>query len=365
MPLHLIALNTVKGLGPVRIKQLLSHFDSPETVFSKSASALRKTGLFSEESIKQIHNPDLLQQAEQQLSLAQAHNIRIFTIADKDYPQTLRDIFAPPPILYAKGQYEVFSKHSIAVVGMRQPGNYGRNAASYIVEELTKHNIAIVSGLALGIDSVAHKTCLEHGGKTIAVLGSGLDRIYPSANRSLADRIESGGAIISEFPLGTSPLPYNFPRRNRVISGLSAGVLVVEAGKKSGSLITAHYALQQGRDVFAIPGSIFSERSDGTFNLIKQGAIPVKSAEEIINSIELVSHTCSKPQIVSNVTQLPLELLNSEEQLVFDVLSDTPMRLDQIAEKIQKKVSDLFSIILNLELKGMVQQVAGQQYIRM
>ena len=364
MPLHWIALNAVKGLGPVRIKHLLSYFDSPETIFKKPSSILRKTGLFSDESIKQIRDPDLLKQAEEQLNLAQSQNIRIFTLQDSDYPQILREIFAPPPVLYAKGQFEVFTKHSIAVVGMRQPGTYGRNATPHIIQELIKHNIAIISGLALGIDSIAHKACLENGGSTIAVLGSGVDKIYPAANRNLAGQIEAGGAIISEFPLGTSPLPYNFPRRNRIISGLSAGVLVVEAGKKSGSLITAHYALQQGRDVFAVPGSIFSDKSDGTFNLIKNGAIPVHSAQDILDSIELVAHSCSKPEIVSKATQLPLELLNSEERLVVDTLSETPMRLDQIAEKIQKKVADLFSILLNLELKGIVQQVAGQQYVR-
>lgn len=364
MPLYWIALNAVKGLGPVRIKHLLSHFDSPETIFGKSSSALRKTGLFSEESIRQIHDPDLLSYAEEQLNLAQTHNIRTFTLNEKDYPQILREIFAPPPVLFAKGHFEVFSKHGIAVVGMRQPGTYGRNATPYIVEGLTKHNIAIISGLALGIDSIAHKACLEHGGSTIAVLGSGIDKIYPAANRNLAEQIEAGGAVISEFPLGTPPLPYNFPRRNRVISGLSAGVLVVEAGKKSGSLITAHYALQQGRDVFAVPGSIFSDKSYGTFNLIRNGAIPVQSAQDILDNIELVVHSCSKPEIVSKATQLPLELLNSEERLIIDTLSDTPMRLDQIAEKIQKTVADLFSILLNLELKGIVQQVAGQQYVR-
>ena len=364
MPLHWIALNAVKGLGPVKIKHLLSHFDSPETIFNKPSSELRKTGLFSEESIKQIRDPDLLRQAEEQLSLAQAHNIRIFTLQDSDYPQILREIFAPPPVLYAKGQFDVFSKHSIAVVGMRQPGTYGRNATPHIVEGLAKNNIAVISGLALGIDSIAHKACLEHGGKTVAVLGSGVDKLYPAANRNLAAQIEAGGAIISEFPLGTSPLSYNFPRRNRIISGLSAGVLVVEAGKKSGSLITAHYALQQGRDVFAVPGSIFSDKSEGTLNLIRNGAIPVQSAQDILDSIELVAHSCSKPEIVSKATQLPLGLLNSEERLIVDTLSDTPMRLDQIAEKIQKKVADLFSILLNLELKGIVQQVAGQQYVR-
>lgn len=364
MPLHWIALNAVKGLGPVRIKQLLSHYDSPESIFHEPSYILKKTGLIPEASIKQIHDPELLREAEEQLKQAQAQNIRILTLNDEDYPQLLKEIFAPPPVLFTKGTSDVFSKHSIAVVGMRQPGTYGRNATAHIVRELTEHNIVIISGLALGIDSIAHKACLEHSGKTIAVLGSGIDKIYPASNQQLAQQIEDHGAIISEFPLGTPPLAYNFPRRNRIISGLSAGVLVVEAGKKSGSLITAHYAMQQGRDVFAVPGSIFSDKSKGTFNLIKNGAIPVQSAQEILDSIEIVTHSCSQPESLSKVVQLPPELLNSEERLVVDSLSDEPQRIDQIAEKIQKKVADLFSILLNLELKGVVQQVAGQQYVR-
>lgn len=362
MPLYWIALNAVKGLGPVRIKQLLSHYESPEAVFKESSSGLKKAGLLPD-GIGQIHNPKLLQWAQEQLDKAQKQHIHILTLADDEYPPLLREIFAPPPVLYIKGSKESFSPHSIAVVGTRHHTTYGKNAAAIIVEGLAKSTITVISGLALGIDSIAHKTCVEQGGTTIAVLGCGVDTCYPPSNGKLAEHIEKQGAIVSEFPLGTRPLAYNFPRRNRIISGLSAGVVVVEAAKKSGSLITAHYAMQQGRDVFAVPGSIFSEKSIGTFNLIKTGATPVQSAQDILECIEIVTHTL-RPETISRVTQFSPELLNAEERPVVETLSDEPQRIDQISERVKKTTGSLFSILLNLELKGVIKQVAGQQYVR-
>ncbi len=364
MPHHWIALNNVKGLGPVRIKQLLTKFDSPKEIFQQSPSTLRQSGLFTDNIIKKLHDPELLKQAEKQVSWAEGKDIQIIPLDHDKYPPILREIFAPPPVLFVKGNTEAFSKHSVGIVGMRQMGTYGSNTAKYIVKELVEHKICIVSGLALGIDSVAHKACVDNGGTTIAVLGCGVDKVYPASNRHLAEQILGKGAIISEFPLGTPPLPYNFPRRNRIISGLSAGVLVVEARKKSGSLITAHYAMQQGRDVFAIPGPIFSDKSDGTFNLIKNGAIPVKSAKDILEHIEVITHSYSSSKIMTRVVRIPPELLNTEERAVMKALSDEPLRMDEIAIKAKKDIAKLFTILLNLELKGAVQQVAGQQYTR-
>jgi DNA processing protein len=364
MPLYWIALNSIKGIGPVRIKHLLKKYGSPEKVFQLSSSVLGRTGLFTEDIIKEVHDPELLKQAEKQLDWAESRNIQIMTLGDKNYPPLLKEIFAPPPVLFIKGSTKSFSKHCIGVVGMRQLGTYGKNATEHIVQGLVNYNISIVSGLALGIDSVAHKACLDNGGTTIAVLGCGVDKVYPASNRRLAEQIEEKGAIISEFPLGTPPLPYNFPQRNRIISGLCAGVLVVEARKKSGSLITAHYAMQQGRDVYAVPGSIFNDRSNGTFNLIKSGAIPVRSAKDILESIEVVTHAYSSSKIMTKVVRISPELLNAEERAVMDVLSDEPLRMDQIAASANKDMTKLFTILLNLELKGAVKQVAGQKYAR-
>lgn len=363
MSLYWIALNAIKGLGPAKIAQLLSHFETPEAVFRESSSSLRRLGVLSDASITQMADPKLMSYAEEQIQLAEEKNIKILTVDQPRYPGLLKEIFAPPPVLFVLGSLDVFKKHSIGVVGMRQPSAYGKNVTEFIVSDLSRQ-MAIVSGLALGIDTIAHSVCIKNGGYTVAVLGSGVDQIYPATNRKVAEQILDKGAIISEFPIGTKPLPYNFPRRNRIISGLSAGTLVMEARKKSGSLITAHYAMQQGRDVFSVPGPIFSDKSDGTFNLLVQGAIPVRTARDVTDVLEVVKNTCGKSTIISKVVQMPMEMLSSEEKIVFEILSDTPKRIDQIAEKIKKSIADLFTILLNLELKGAVQQVAGQQYIR-
>jgi DNA processing protein len=289
------------------------------------------------------------------------------TPSDARFPPLLREIDAPPPVLFVKGNLDCFSGHCVGVVGTRRPTPYGRNAAAAIVKQLVDHTIVIVSGLAHGIDTVSHQTCLDNGGTTIAVLGCGLDRIYPAANKKLSEDILVGGAMVSEFELGTPPEPFNFPRRNRIISGLSAGVLVVEAGKKSGSLITASYALSQGREVFAIPGPIFSDQSDGTFSLLKSGAVPVKSGDDIIENIQslkLASVTAGAYRDQIRHT-MPLDLLTEAERHLYECISSVPQRLDTLAEKAQKAVSDLFDVLLNLELKGLIRQVSGQQFVRL
>lgn len=366
MPLYWIALNAIKGLGPVRIKYLLEKFDSPETIFRQPSHVLKKSGVFPDSAVNDVHNPKLLIDAEDQIRRAQRSNIHILTLKSPEYPPLLREIFAPPPVIYVRGNLAVFRKQSVAVVGTRNPSVYGKNVTTSLVQDLVKNPVTIISGLALGIDSCAHKVCLEHKGITVAVLGSGADMIYPASNRHIAERIIETGAIVSEFPLGTEPVSYNFPRRNRIISGLSAGVCVIEAGKKSGSLITAHYAVQQGREVFAVPGSIFSQKSDGTFNLIKNGAIPVQCAQDIVDNIQTFSqHTCRHVETFSSSTRIPHTLLSTEENAILCFLSQEPKRIDQIAEKTQVKITELFSILLNMELKGLVQQAAGQQYVKM
>ena len=252
----LLALNSIQGLGPVRVKALIQHYGSPLSLFEPEgrAALVQWAGAFSNNS---IDPPSLLESAERQLDKASAQGITVLTWDHGAYPPLLREIYAPPPVLFVKGKLESFTKHACGVVGTRKPTQYGRSAAALIVKQLVEKKIVIVSGLAHGIDTVAHQTCLDNGGVTIAVLGGGVDTVYPAANKKLAERIAETGALVSEFDLGTEPEGYHFPRRNRMISGLSVGVLVVEAPKKSGSLITANYALQQGRDVFAVPGSIF------------------------------------------------------------------------------------------------------------
>jgi DNA processing protein len=257
----------------------------------------------------------------------------------------------------------VFGRHALAVVGTRTPTQYGRQAATVITRQLAEAGVAIVSGLALGIDALAHEACLAAGGRTVAVFGRGIDGVYPPSNRRLAERIvEQGGALVSEFPLGTPPLKHHFPRRNRIISGLAAGVLVVEAGLRSGSLITASYALQQGRDVFAVPGPIFSDKSVGTFNLIKSGATPVRSAADIVEALQVLSHGAAFPGRVA--ATFPEQLLSEEERGVLSRITDAPLRFDQLVTSSGGAIADLLDILLNLELKGAIRQLAGQQYVR-
>ena len=274
-----------------------------------------------------------------------------------------------PPVLYVQGSCESFRAHAIAVVGTRRCTLYGKNVTAALVKELVENRIAIVSGLANGIDTVAHRACLDNKGTTIAVFGCGLDICYPPDNKQLLKQILETGAAVSEFPLGTPPEHYNFPRRNRIISGLSKGVLVIEAPEKSGSLITANYALQQGRDVFAVPGSIFSPASMGPFALLKNGAIPVKSAKDIIESFQFMVHSANGRTQQSDIAcstaiPIPIDLMTKPEHVVFDICSEVPQRIDMLAEKTGTPVSELFDILLSLELKGMLQQIAGQQYIR-
>ncbi|HLV33312.1 MAG TPA: DNA-processing protein DprA [Chitinispirillaceae bacterium] len=358
MPLSWIALNSIKGLGPVRIKLLLDKFGSPDNIFKESVQNLRL--LIPESCIIQINKSEIFTYAEKQLYLANKSGFNILTISDKNYPFYLKQIFAPPVILYTKGKISVFSNHAVSVVGTRNPTQYGKYVTKQICKDLLGQNLIIVSGLARGIDTIAHETCVQNNRATIAVLGSGIDKIYPQSNLGLAEKITEKGMILSEFPLGIPPEAFNFPRRNRIISGLSAGVVVVEAGKKSGSLITAHYALQQGREVFSVPGPITSPLSVGTFNLLRDGAIPARSGLEIAENLKFVSNTSN---LSTCCLRLPKDLLNDQEKLVLQQLSDMPNRIDEISEKTNILISDLFSILLNLELKGFIKQISGQQYI--
>ena len=364
MPHAWIALNAVKGLGPVKIQTLLTKYKTAQAAFDHVPEALVWLGLDGN-----IDTKALVQFAQDQVQRALSLQVKILTLDDTDYPQQLKEIYAPPPVLYVKGDCSVFKQCAIAVVGTRRCTTYGKSVTTTLVKDLVAKHVVIVSGLAHGIDTVAHTVCLDAGGKTIAVLGSGIDTCYPKDNQVLLDRIVDSGAVISEFPLGAKPEQYNFPRRNRIIAGCCAGVVVVEAPAKSGSLITAHYALQQGREVFAVPGSIFSDGSAGPLYLIKQGATAVSGAGDILESIRYVSHSALSVPKLSPVNHaaardLQAELLPMPEQKIYGVCTEVPLRIDELAQKSGKAVSELFDILLSLELKGLIRQVSGQQYIK-
>jgi len=361
-----IALNSVKGLGPVRIKRLIDRYGAAEEVFRRSSSELQRDGIIPASCIAGMFSKELFTEAESQAALAEKEKVGIFTLASPEYPRYLKEIFAPPPVFFVRGNTSVFTFPCLAVVGTRSPTAYGRSVTRSLTKDLVNEGLVIASGLARGIDTIAHETCIEQSGRTIAVLGCGIDIIYPSDNASLVRKICSSGALISEFPMGTRPEPFNFPRRNRIISGLSAGVLVVEGGEKSGGLITASYALQQGRDIFAVPGPITSPQSAGTFNLIKEGAIPARSGREIAEALSLFGDHRRKKTVSEETTtgSAQLSLLSESERSVYETLSETPRRMDELSVIAGKPVMQLFDVLLMLELKGLVRQLSGQLYIR-
>ncbi|MBN1306878.1 MAG: DNA-processing protein DprA [Chitinispirillaceae bacterium] len=362
MPLAWIALNSITGLGPVCFGRLLERYGTPDAVFDESPEKIVGDGLLTPALAAQLRSPELMESAKRQYDQAQRIGASILTLADHRYPPYLREIFAPPPLIFVRGDLSVFSRHAVAVVGTRSPTIYGKQSTALIARELAERGLVIVSGLARGIDTVAHESALGAGGATVAVLGCGVDIIYPRVNAALAEKIPASGLIVSEFPMGTAPEGFNFPRRNRIISGCAAAVVVVEAGEKSGSLITARYALQQGREVCAVPGPIHSPLSRGTFNLIREGATPVRSGYELAESLTIVTNPHCAAILPRH--ELSETVFSEEERLVLEGLSDQPMRIDVIAEQQRKPIAELFVMLLNLELKGLVQQCSGQQFVR-
>ncbi|MDD5675553.1 MAG: DNA-processing protein DprA [Chitinivibrionales bacterium] len=359
-----LKLNELPHLTPLRIKQLVEHFGNvDETVAAMPAALAAVSGLVAAdfEGLRSAAMQDRVTQIRDRIDRLGA---QILSLDTPTYPAALKEIHAPPPVLYVRGNCRALSGCALGFVGTRHPSNYGKEVVAALIGPLVDKRCTIVSGLAHGIDTLAHRHCLDKGGTTVAVLGCGLDVPYPKSNQALAQEITATGALVSEFAPETAPLPYNFPRRNRIISGLCAGVVVVEAGAKSGSLITAAYALQQNRDVFAVPGPIFSENSAGTFHLIKNGAIPVRSALDIIEQLEGLPRLPNLEASAKPLVRIQEELLSGEEKSLVGALSAGPQRLDQLAEKTGKDVAGIFQVLLNLELKGCIKQQAGQVYCR-
>jgi len=288
--------------------------------------------------------------AEKEIKTAEQKGIKIVTINSKEYPEQLRNIEDPPIAIYMQGNIIKSDKNAISIVGSRKCSAYGRVVAETFSKKLASVGLTIVSGLAVGIDTISHKGALSVKGRTIAVMGSGLDYIYPSSNKDLAERIIKNGAVISEFPLGTAPLRYNFPFRNRIISGLSIGTLVVEAAEHSGSLITARLAAEQGKDVFVVPGDITSDKSKGANQLIKDGAIPVTSVMDIL-------------QYIGQAYQVNFEeenKLSDEEKLILSILNNGAKTIEFISKETGITPDKLFSLLTYMEVKGLVKRTAGR-----
>jgi DNA processing protein len=355
----LLFLLTIPQIGPVRIRKLFQVFESVEEIIKAPIQKLVALEGFDYKLAQQLKTSGYQGEVEQQLSLIKKHKIQIITIWDKNYPDLLKRISDPPVVLFYKGIIEFLGQNSLAVVGTRTPSDYGKMVTSRIVSQLVEHGVTIISGMARGIDSIAHSICLRDGGKTFAVLGCGLDYCYPPENLKLFQKIPERGIVFSEYFLGVGPDATNFPKRNRIISGLAQGTLVVEAGNRSGALLTAYYALNQNREVFAVPGNITSAKSQGTNRLIKQGAKLVETVEDIIEEIKLFQRHTIPPQ-----KKIPGNLKESERKILL-CLSKEPKHIDKLVSDLQETPSTILSGLLTLELMGLVQQLVGKMFVRL
>lgn len=339
--------------------ELLRHFNDPESIFKSSSKTLQSiTGIsaVTAQSILQPADGDLIAGQEKLLEKFDAH---MLSILDDDFPAALKSIYDPPPVIFYRGNLNLLNNPMLGIVGTRTPTGTGKRATKQLSQGLSEVGITVVSGFARGVDTIAHETAIRYDSSTIAVLGCGVDRIYPAENRNLFEKLVSDGLIISEFMIGTKPDAPNFPRRNRIISGLSQGIVVIEAGAKSGALITAYMALDQNREVFAVPGSIYSNQSAGTNRLIQQGAKLVTSTDDILQELG------GRYGLGSSQGQLALSIaLEGEEARLFEVLGQEPQYIDALAEKLATTTFALLGTLLQLELKGLVQQLPGKQFVR-
>jgi DNA processing protein len=350
-----VGFNLIKGIGAVRMQALINHFDDLESAWKAAPADLAGAGL----SLKLIER---IVQAREQVDLEkvwariEAQGIKILTWKDEIYPQRLKEIEQPPPVLYVRGDYLLDDLFAVAIVGTRRVTSYGRQITEELASYLAANGITVVSGLARGVDAIAHQTALKAGGRTIGVLGSGVDKIYPPEHRQLAEKMMEHGAIISDYAPGTPPDASNFPPRNRIISGLSLAVVVIEAGETSGALITAEFAAEQGREVFAVPGSILAPQSKGTNKLIQNGALPLLSVNDLMQPLNLTrmgEHKAARKIIPANETEARL----------MNILSAEPIHVDEIRNQTELPIEKVSATLALMELKGMVRQVGSMNYV--
>lgn len=353
-----IGLSSIPGIGRTTFRRLVERFGSPEQALSASRDELKEIGGLSEKLVDAVQTHPWMSFAESEVTRAEKEGISIITSKDESYPENLKHIPDAPLFLYVKGRLFEQDRTAVAVVGTRNPTHYGRGITQRIASELAAAGVTIVSGLARGIDTHAHKGALAAKGRTIAVLGSGIDVPYPPENRGLMEEIAASGAVVSENPFGTPPEPGYFPARNRIISGLSLGTVIIEASSDSGSLITADYTMKQGRRLFAVPGNIVSPASRGTNNLIKRGAVLVEGADDILAGLSVGRQ--KRACYASN----GCPPLTEEEGSVYSRLSDAPKHIDVITSECGMSPSRASIILLELELKGLAKQLPGKYFVR-
>jgi DNA processing protein len=351
-----VGFSKVPGIGPVRFKALVDYFGDVGTAWQANPGELRAIGL-DRRSVENLVKMRSSIRLEDELARLEKANVTVLTWDDPDYPSLLLKIPDPPLVLYVQGTLLPADEWALAVVGTRRATAYGKECTRILVSEIARTGVTITSGLAYGIDTEAHRATLQAGGRTIAVMGSGVDVIYPAENRKLAAQITENGAVISEYPLGTRPDARNFPRRNRIISGLSLGVLFVEGNMKSGAKITTDYALEQGRDVFAVPGSILRKSGYGPNYLIQQGAKLVLEARDILEELNLT-------QIVQHVAAREIIPDNETEATLLGQLSTDPVHADDLGRAAGLSAAEVAGTLAIMELKGMVRQVGAMNYVR-
>ncbi len=367
-----LALALTQGLGPTRIKKLIEHFGTAERVFQASLTELEAMGMRAV-SAQSIATGKSLELAQQECGKAVEARARIISLSDPEYPARLKEIYDPPVVLFVKGSVEVLAQPGIAMVGTRHPTPYGSGMAERLSTDLASRGLVIISGLARGVDTASHRGAVAAKGKTVAVLGTGIDVMYPKENTRLAEQIVAlGGALITEFPVGTSPTPQNFPIRNRIISGMSAGVLVVEAAEYSGTRITSRCALEQNRDVYAVPGNVTNKNSWGPNTLIKQGAKLVATWEDVWEELPTdVQATLRAMQNESPVPEtaslFPDEATSPHEKKILKLLkADESTHIDQLVESLENEMSssEIFAALFELELNGKVRQLPGKNFVK-
>lgn len=354
-----VALNLVKGIGAARMRLLLEYFGQASAAWQATVGELQRAGLSPRvaEALTYTRQNRLAERAWETIERQQ---ISVLTWQDPAYPHRLNEIDQSPPVLYIRGAIEAADDFAVAIVGTRRASAYGRQVAGELAEALAHNGLSVVSGLARGIDAIAHETCLKHGGRTLAVLGSGVDQIYPPEHRRLAEQIAGNGgaqgAVISDYPPGAAPEAANFPPRNRIISGLSLAVVVVEAGEKSGALITAAFAAEQGRRVFAVPGSLYAPQSRGANRLIQEGAHLLLGVQDILDLLNL--RQAGQQQAARAI--LPGD---ATEAALLTVLSDQPLHVDEISQRSDLPIAQVSASLTLMELKGLVRQVGGMHYV--
>jgi DNA processing protein len=352
-----LGFNLISGIGPARLDLLLNAFGDAEAAWRAMPGELRAAGLGEHvlrEFVQKRQSIDL----DREWARLEKLGIRLLTWRDEEYPARLLEIEGAPPLLYVRGEIEPADRVAVAVVGTRRPTAYGRAVARDISGCLADAGVTVVSGLARGIDGIAHRAALESGGRTLAVFGSGLDTVYPPEHRRLAEDIASGGALLSDYPLGTRPEAGNFPPRNRIISGLALLVVIVEAGEGSGAIITADFAASQGRDVFAVPGSIYSRASRGAHRLILSGARLMSSPQDVLEALNLDLAVRQEP----GVEELPED---ETERRIYQALTSEPRHVDELHALCGLPVADVAAALAILEIKGRVRQVGGMQFVRL